>query len=86
MLTIVVPEGARVTINDRPTNSTGRVRQYVSHGLKPGRTYKYEVKAIVYRDGQPVESVRSVYLSAGATEHLAIDIPQETETQLASHP
>ena len=50
LLTVWVPEEAKVTINGRLTKSTGSRRQFVSYGLKPGLSYKYEVKAEIVRE------------------------------------
>lgn len=64
-LTIWVPYDAKVTVNGLETKSTGSRRQFVSYGLKPGFSYKYEVKATVVRNGQTVEDNRTVILTAG---------------------
>ena len=45
LLTVWVPYDAKVTINGLLTKSTGSKRHFVSYGLRPGYTYKYEVKA-----------------------------------------
>jgi uncharacterized protein (TIGR03000 family) len=65
LLTVYVPEDANVTINGRATRSEGSKRQYVSYGLQPGLTYKYEVHATLLRDGQFVEDKKTIYLTAG---------------------
>jgi uncharacterized protein (TIGR03000 family) len=65
LLTIYVPNDAKVTINGLPTRSDGSKRQYVSYGLQPGLTYKYEIHASVVRDGQLIEDNKTIYLSAG---------------------
>lgn len=73
LLTIWVPENAKVYVNGYETKSTGAQRRYVSHGLKDGLTYKYEVRAEVVRDGKTLEEVRTVYLTSGAREGVAFD-------------
>ncbi len=65
LLTIYVPYDAKVTVNGYETASKGSRRQYVSHGLKPGLAYKYEIRAEVLRDGQPTVETRTVTLTAG---------------------
>ena len=72
MLTIWVPEDAKVFVNGYETKSTGAQRRYVSYGLKDGLTYKYEVRAVLVRDGKTQEEVRNVYLTSGAREGIAI--------------
>jgi len=79
-LTISVPAGSKVFINGMETTSTGKQREYVSHGLQPGLEYKYEIRAEVLcqrtQGPQVVEKrkiplTRTVYLRAGDHEHLA---------------
>lgn len=85
LLTIWVPEDAKVFVNGYETKSTGAQRRYVSHGLKGGLTYKYEVRAQVVRDGKTLEEVRNVYLTSGAREGIAInfDATKNTAKDLA---
>jgi uncharacterized protein (TIGR03000 family) len=73
LLSIWVPFDAKVTINGLQTKSTGSRRQYVSHGLKPGYVYHYEIRAEIERDGRTVEETRTVTLSAGAKMAVAFD-------------
>ena len=65
LLTIYVPYDAKIKVNGLTTTSEGSRRQYASFGLKPGYGYKYEIRAAVTRDGQTVEDVRTVKLTAG---------------------
>ena len=52
-------------INGVATKSEGSRRQFVSFGLKPGYTYKYEVKAQIVKDGKIVTDVKTVAVTAG---------------------
>jgi len=65
ILTVWVPNDAKVTVNGIETRSTGSRRQFVSYGLKPGLSYKYVVRAQIVRNGQVVEDTRNVVLTAG---------------------
>jgi len=65
LLTIWVPYDAKVKINGLATKSIGSRRQYVSHGLQPGFSYRYEVHAEVVRDGRVYEDARVVTMTAG---------------------
>ena len=65
ILTVWVPNEAKVTINGLLTKSTGSKRHFVSYGLRPGYTYKYEVKAEVVREGKIVTEEQTVSLTAG---------------------
>lgn len=84
MISIWVPNEAKVFINGRETKSTGSHRQYVSHGLKPGLTYRYEVRATMERDGRLVEATKQVYLTAGDSQRVALDLRTRPAEQLAS--
>lgn len=65
VLTVQVPHDAKVTINGALTKSLGSVRQYSCDGLLPGRTYKFEVKAEIVREGKIVTETQMVSLTAG---------------------
>lgn len=84
LLTIRVPENAAVFINGYRTKSTGTTRQYISNGLKPGLSYKYEVRAETVRDGRLVEDSQVVYLTAGNSERVAFSFDSNSEQRLAT--
>ena len=65
ILTVWVPNEAKVTINGMLTKSTGSKRHFVSYGLRPGYTYKYVVKAEVVREGKVVKDEQTISLTAG---------------------
>ncbi len=65
LLTVDVPAEAKIFVNDRPTTSTGPVRQYISRDLQPGTTYSYKVRAEYMRDDKPVSEEKTVQLTAG---------------------
>ena len=85
MLTVWVPEDAKVMINGLETRSTGSRRQYYSSGLKPGLTYTYVVRAQVIRNGQVQEDTQTVTLAAGQTNSLAFRF-NATPQQVATTP
>ena len=84
LLTIYVPYDARVTINGLATKTKGSRREYVSYGLKPGFSYKYEVRAEVVRDGETVSDVRTVVLTAGGREAVAFGFNSDATEGLAA--
>jgi len=84
LLTIVVPEGATVFVNGYRTKSTGVSRQYVSYDLKPGLSYKYEVRAETVRDGRLVEDTKVVFLTAGDSQRLAFSFEPNPQQRLAT--
>ncbi|HUT13267.1 MAG TPA: hypothetical protein VMY42_22450 [Thermoguttaceae bacterium] len=81
LLTMTVPLGTEVYINDKPTKSTAMERQYISKGLDPNLVYKYKVVAYVLCertdagpnvvDWKKIPLEREVYLRAGDHQHLA---------------
>ena len=84
LLTIWVPAEAKVTINGLATRSTGSKRQYVSFGLKPGFSYKYEVRAEIVREGQRVEEARTISLTAGQRSAVAFGFNKPAESLVAN--
>jgi uncharacterized protein (TIGR03000 family) len=83
VLTVWVPYDAKVSINGMQTRSTGSRRQFVSFGLKPGLTYKYEVKAQIIRNGEVLEDIRTVTMTAGDITAVAFGF-NTTGQQVAS--
>lgn len=83
ILTVWVPYDAKVTVNGRETTSTGSQRRFVSFGLKPGLSYKYEIKAQIVRNGQTQEDTRTVVLKAGQVTAVAFGF-NVTAQQVAS--
>jgi uncharacterized protein (TIGR03000 family) len=91
VLTIQVPEGAKVFINGLETRSQGTRRQYLSAGLVPGKVYPYAVTVMIPRASQgAVDSatpqletrVETVYLKAG--EHLSLNFDRSMKTVLVA--
>ncbi len=71
LLTVWVPYDAKVTINGLLTKSTGSKRHFVSYGLRPGYTYKYEVKAELVHEGKIYDDVKTITLTAGGQNGVA---------------
>jgi len=78
LLTVSVPESAKVTVNGLSTSSKGSIRQFMSNGLKEGFVYTYVVN-VTFADADKVES-KTVKLRAGATERLVFNEPQVAKT------
>lgn len=85
-LTVSLPSEASVFVNGKATTSTGGLRQFVSRGLVPGKTYKFDVRAeLVGADGQLVSEEQTVVVRAGGQEHMQFafaDSPVTVETSL----
>ena len=84
VVAVWVPAQARVVINGLETTSIGPYREYVSHGLKPGAVYKYEIRAQIARDGRLIEKTRTVYLTAGARQRVAFQFEAKPEEAIAA--
>jgi uncharacterized protein (TIGR03000 family) len=84
VLTVWVPYDAKVTVNGLATSSVGSRRQFISHGLQSGLSYKYVVKAEVVRNGQTVEDTRTVTLTAGQITAVAFGFNTLATEQVAA--
>jgi len=78
LLTVSVPETAKVTVNGLSTSSKGSIRQFMSNGLKEGFVYTYVVN-VTFANADKTES-KTVKLRAGATERLVFNEPQMVKT------
>jgi uncharacterized protein (TIGR03000 family) len=87
LLSVSVPDDAKIYVNGQATTSTGENRQYVSRDLAAGFNYAYEVRAEVVRDGRTVEQVKKIDVRAGETANLAFDFnaSASAETSLTVH-
>jgi uncharacterized protein (TIGR03000 family) len=68
LLRVTVPDaGARVWIDDHPTQQGGLERLYISPPLPPGRSYSYEVRAAWMQDGRPITQKKHITFRPGET-------------------
>ena len=86
-LIVHVPSDAQVYVNGVATRTPGSERTYISSGLKPNRSYRYQVRAEVVRNGRRHELTRRAMLSAGKTTELRFDFgslvaAETTDTRL----
>jgi len=86
LLTVYVPYEARVFVNGLETQSTGSKRQFVSYGLKPGHSYKYEIRAEVDRDREMIVDTKIVVLRAGDRGYATFPFPKKSVEGLALSP
>ncbi len=84
MLSVVVPQDARVYVNGMLTKTPGTQRQFVSYGLLPGYRYTYEVRAVVTRDGEELSDTQRVSVRVGETRDLAFDFSTRVDTVVAA--
>lgn len=64
-LIVQVPADAKLFIDDQPMKSTAAQRSFITPVLQSGRTYYYEVRAELVRDGRTVTENQRVILRPG---------------------
>ena len=77
-----MPEDAKVYINGKLTATPGTLREYVSRKLKSGKSYSYQVKAVVERDGQELVRSRLVRIETGTSQLVEFDFTRPQVTKL----
>jgi len=85
LLTVVVPFEAKVFINGMETKSTGSRRQFVSYGLKPGYSYRYDIRVELVRDGKLEVATMTKVLKAGSREFATFPF-QKPDEEFAAVP
>lgn len=83
VLNLVVPEEAQVFINGKLTKTAGKSRSYVSRNLTEDRDYKYQVKAILVRDGKPRVRTKLVTMRPGLDKTIRLDFEKPLTTTLS---
>jgi len=76
-LVVRLPADARLTIDGGPTRSTGPTRWYVSPPLGPGKTFHYDLRAEVVRDGRRLTATRRVAVRAGQEVDVTMAFPAQ---------
>jgi uncharacterized protein (TIGR03000 family) len=74
-LVVRLPADARLTIDGHPTRSTSGTRWFVSPPLEPGKTFHYELRAEVVRDGKRLTETRRVAVRAGQVSDVTMAFP-----------
>ncbi len=88
LLTVQVPEGAKVYVNGYETRSTGTVRNYLTRNLDPQKTYRYRLRVVMNHQGQEVVAEKEVQLRVGQQVELKFDPAAQlakAETKLVLH-
>jgi uncharacterized protein (TIGR03000 family) len=73
MVVVTLPADARLTINGQKTVSTSARRVFESPTLKTGKTYTYEFKATVVREGRRISAEQVIQVRAGETKPVSFD-------------
>jgi uncharacterized protein (TIGR03000 family) len=80
-LLVVVPEDAKVVVNDKPTRVTGTERKFQLPGMEPGFEYDYRVHVEVVREGKTLSEDQTAHLQAGRTVRLVFGLPAAPEAK-----
>ena len=64
-LIVDLPTDAKLFIDDRPMQFTSQHPIFVTPGLQDGKTYYYELRAEIMRDGKAVSDTKRVVFHAG---------------------
>ncbi|MHB1038042.1 MAG: TIGR03000 domain-containing protein [Pirellulales bacterium] len=84
LLSVQVPEDAKIFINGLPTASTGIQRRYLSRNMEPGSRYTFEVRAEMVRDGKTLTETKVARLEAGQRAKMAFEFSAPAEQAAAS--
>jgi uncharacterized protein (TIGR03000 family) len=82
-LTVTVPGDATVFVNGAKTTTKGEIRSFVSRGLTAGKSYTFNIRADVVRDGKPVSETKTVRVVAGGSTQLAFDMSTPAHENVA---
>jgi uncharacterized protein (TIGR03000 family) len=79
--TIIVhlPAAANLTIDGAPTQSRSDVRTFVSPPLDAGKTYHYNLRAEMDRNGEKVHASQNVQVRAGKTSEVYLEFPGQSD-------
>jgi len=83
-LTLRVPADAKVTLAGVETKQTGEVRQFATSKLASGQVWSnYTVVVETTRDGQTVREERTLNLTGGQDQELAVNFDSKQTDQIA---
>jgi uncharacterized protein (TIGR03000 family) len=83
-LTLRVPADAKVTLAGVETQQTGEVRQFATSKLASGEVWNdYKVVVETTRDGQTVREERTLTLTGGNDQELAVNFDSKQTDQIA---
>jgi uncharacterized protein (TIGR03000 family) len=86
-LTVEVPTGANLFVNEQPTTNTGATREFVSRDLERGKKYEFKVRAeVVDKNGKSISETKQVSMQAGDSETLQFTFINWTDSLAATNP
>jgi len=79
LVSVEVPAGAQVWIDDQPTRQTGTVREFRTPWLAGNIRYSYTVRARWRAGDRDVEQFRRVSFAPGARVAVSFLVPEQTD-------
>jgi uncharacterized protein (TIGR03000 family) len=84
-LTLRVPAEAKVTLAGVETKQAGEVREFATSRLTSGEVWKdYKIVVEMNRDGETVREERTIKLTGGQDQELAVDFDSTPTDQVAA--
>jgi uncharacterized protein (TIGR03000 family) len=74
-IVVTLPPGAKLSIDDTPTQATGPQRTFATPALSPGQVYHYTLKADLDRNGQTVSTSQRINVQAGQETRVTLNLP-----------
>jgi uncharacterized protein (TIGR03000 family) len=78
-----LPDGAKLWFDGKPTKQQGKVREFESPPLRPGKKYTYNVRMVWFEDGRWVHDTKEVPVSAGDVSCVFLSKPSAVAAALA---
>lgn len=75
LVLVDLPEGAQLYVDGRKLERTGPRRTVVTPAIQPRQAYTYTLRAVVVRDGKPVEVVKRVAFRADEVVSVSLAEP-----------
>jgi uncharacterized protein (TIGR03000 family) len=74
-LSVVVHDKAVVSVNGEPTVTMGTVRPYIVRGLKPEKSYKFEIQALLRQPkGDVYVAKETITLKGGESKQVVLKV------------
>lgn len=70
---VALPEDAKLSVNNKATQSNSAVRKFVTTPLEPGKDFHYTLKANFARDGQTFTASKRVAVRAGEEKQVTLE-------------
>jgi uncharacterized protein (TIGR03000 family) len=76
-----LPEDAKLTVDNTPTNASSSTRRFTTPALDPNKTYYYTLKGEIVRDGETLTATTRIEFRAGEEKLVSIDFDRGSVAQ-----